>query len=94
MPHITLVKKILENGEPCKKCAEVQARLEQSGQMDAIDEVLIADERDPESEGMKLAQSLQVDRAPFFVVRETPDAEPLVYTVYFKFAKEVLRNRS
>ena len=93
VPHITLVKKILANGEPCKKCADVQARLDQSGQMEAIDEVLIADERDPESAGMKLAQSLKVDRAPFFVVREHPDEDPIVYTVYFKFAKKVLRNR-
>ena len=57
--------------------------------MDRIDQVLIADERDPASPGMQLAQELGVNRAPFFVVEE--DGERKVWTVYFKFAKEVLQ---
>lgn len=56
--------------------------------MSRIDRVLIADERDPDSAGMKLAERLNVERAPFFVVDE--DGEQRVYTVYFKFVKEVL----
>lgn len=91
--HITFVKKILASGEPCAKCADVQERLEKNGQMSSIDEVVIADERDPESAGMRLAGELEVNRAPFFVVRDG-DAEPKVYTVYFKFAKEVLGKES
>jgi hypothetical protein len=91
--HITFVKKILASGEPCPKCADVQARLDATGQMDRIDEVVIADERDPESAGMVLARELNVVRAPFFVVRE-PDQAPQVYTVYFKFAKEILGKTS
>lgn len=91
--HITFVKKILESGEPCAKCADVEARLEKNGQREAIDEVLIADERDPDSAGMKLAAELAVTRAPFFVVTGD-DGEKKVYTVYFKFAKEVLGKES
>lgn len=91
--HITFVKKILATGEPCAKCADVQERLEKTGQMERIDRVVIADERDPASEGMQLANKLKVARAPFFVVEE-PDKEPQVYTVYFKFAKEVLGKSS
>ncbi len=86
---ITLVKKILADGSPCKKCGEVINRLEESGHMDRIDEILVADERDPTSAGMLLAAELQVDRAPFFVV-EQDDGSQQVYTVYFKFVKEVL----
>ncbi|MAR93356.1 MAG: hypothetical protein SV765_06965 [Pseudomonadota bacterium] len=86
---ITLVKKILADGSPCKKCGEVFNRLEESGHMDRIDEILVADERDPTSAGMLLAAELQVDRAPFFVV-EQDDGSQQVYTVYFKFVKEVL----
>lgn len=86
--HITFVKKILATGEPCAKCADVEARLEKSGQMERIDEILIADERDPGSAGMKLAKELEVDRAPFFVV-DRDDGERSVYTVYFKFSKEI-----
>ena len=55
---ITLVKKILADGSPCKKCGEVIGRLEDSGQMERIDEILVADERDPTSAGMLLAAEL------------------------------------
>jgi hypothetical protein len=92
--HITLVKKILASGEPCKKCQDVEERLNRSGYWDRIDEILIADERDPSSPGMQLAEQLNVDRAPFFVVRSdgsnAKKGEQQVYTVYYKFVKEVL----
>ncbi|TVZ38996.1 hypothetical protein P886_3383 [Alteromonadaceae bacterium 2753L.S.0a.02] len=90
---ITLVKKILADGTPCKKCADVIDKLESSGQMAQIDAVLVADERDPSSEGMVLAKKLDVDRAPFFIV-EQDGAEPQVYTVYMKFVKEVLDQKT
>lgn len=86
---ITFVKKILADGSPCRKCGDVIARLEESGQMERINEVLVADERDPTSPGMLLAAEHQVDRAPFFVV-ENDDGSIKIYTVYFKFVKEVL----
>lgn len=90
---ITLVKKIKADGSPCKKCGDIIQRLEESGQMAHINEVLIADERDPSSAGMVLANELQVDRAPFFVV-EKESGEKDVYTVYFKFVKEVLDQKT
>lgn len=86
---ITLVKKILSDGSPCKKCGDVLAKLEENDQMKYIDEVLVADERDPESAGLKLARELDVNRAPFFVVES--DGEVEVYTIYMKFVKEVLQ---
>ena len=86
--RITFVKKILENGEPCPKCADVSARLEASGQLARIDEVVIADQRDPDSAGMRLAAVHGVAVAPFFLVER--DGETTVYTVYLKFVKEVL----
>jgi len=85
---ITFVKKILADGTPCQKCAEVQERLEKSGHLARMDEVLIADERDPDSAGTLLARKLKVNRAPFFVVETKNDTK--VYTVYFKFVKEIL----
>lgn len=87
--HITLVKKIKADGAPCRKCDEVIGRLESAGLMGRIHEVLIADERDAQSPGMRLAGRLGVDQAPFFVVRDESGAER-VYTVYFRFVKEVL----
>ena len=85
---ITLVKKILADGSPCKKCGDVLQKLEESGHIAKIDEILIADERDPSSEGMQIAKALDVNRAPFFVIDRESD-NPVVYTVYFKLVKEV-----
>lgn len=90
---ITLVKKILADGSPCKKCGDVQSKLDDADQMKHIDEILIADERDPNSAGIQLAEKLSVERAPFFVVEED-DMEPKVYTVYFKFVKDVLNGKT
>ena len=86
--HITLVKKIKADGSPCRKCAEVQERLEKEGLIDRI-----ADERDPQSEGMQLAEKYAVDRAPFFVVTKD-DGNIEIYTVYFKFVNEVLNQKA
>ena len=87
--RITLVKKVLADGSLCAKCKDVEQKLKENDQERFLDETLIADERDPESAGMQLAQRLNVQRAPFFVVEEE-GKDPEVYTVYFKFAKEVL----
>ncbi len=86
---ITMVKKILRDGSPCKKCGEVLERMEKEGQLKQMDEILIADERDPGSDGMLLAAELNVDRAPFFVVTHD-DGRQQVYTVYLQFVKEIL----
>ena len=85
---IAFVKKIKVDGSPCRKCAEVEARLESAGLMGRIDRVVVADERDPESEGMRLAAELGVDAAPFFVVDD--DGARTVYTSYVKLLKEIL----
>lgn len=87
--RITMVKKIKADGSPCRKCAEVEQRLNDNGQMDKIDAIIIADERDSDSEGMRLARQYQVERAPFFIV-ERDGQETEIYTVYFKLVKEVL----
>jgi len=87
--HITMVKKIMKDGSPCRKCADVINQLEGSNLLDRIDQIVIADERDPNSAGMILAKEHNVDLAPFFVVEEDGQATK-IYTVYFKFVKEVL----
>ncbi len=86
---IVMVKKILADGSPCKKCGEVLEKLEKSQLIELIDEIIIADERDTDSVGIKLAKELDVARAPFFVVYKEEQA-PEVHTIYIKFAKEVL----
>jgi len=85
---ITLVKKVLLSGAPCRKCIDVLNHLENNDLMTHIDDVLIAEERNPDSPGMILAKTLNVDRAPFFVVEDGDQTK--VYTVCMKFVKEVL----
>ena len=90
---ITLVKKIKADGSSCQKCQDITERLEASDQMKLIDQVIFAIETDPYSAGMLLASELSVDRAPFFVV-EHDDGRKEVFTVYFKFVKEILNQIS
>ncbi len=89
---VTFVKKIKVDGTPCKKCKEVEERLQAGGLMGRIDRVVIADERDMSSEGMKLAAELGVDAAPFFIV--DADGTQTVYTSYVKLLKEVLEAKT
>ena len=61
----------------------------EAGQLGKIDQVLVADEADPNSAGMLLAAEHGINRAPFFIV-EDEDKPTQVYTVYLKFVKEIL----
>ena len=88
--HITFVKKVLASGAPCAKCDDVERRLRRSGLLARIDRVVVADERDADSEGMRLARRHQVEIAPFFVVED--DGRTIVYTVYLKFVREIFES--
>ena len=91
--YIRMIKKILQDGSPCRKCKEIEDRLVQGHLIDRIDEIIIADERDQDSPGMKLAEQYKVDRAPFFIVEK--EGEPAqIYTVYFRFIKEVFNSET
>ena len=57
MRRITLVKKVLADGLPCRKCREIGQRLEQNGHTAWIDRVVVADEREPHGEGWALARA-------------------------------------
>ena len=84
--QITFVKKILADGSPCKKCGDVIERLELDGLFHAINKVSIADERDHDSEGMRLARQYNVQRAPFFLIQDE-SGQVEVFDIYFKFKK-------
>jgi hypothetical protein len=65
-----MVKKRLADGTECRKCQEATTHLQSRGLWSKVDEIVWADENDPASAGMVLAQRLGVERAPFFVVRD------------------------
>ena len=86
---ITFVKQRFKDGGFCSKCDDVQAKLEQSDLLQYIDETLVIEEEDPSSEGLQWVRDYKIPTVPFFVV-ENDAKEPQIYTVYFKFVKEVL----
>jgi phosphoadenosine phosphosulfate reductase len=87
--HITMIKKRLANGEPCRKCAQAEDLLRNRGLWDRIDEVVIADEADANSPGMRLAAQYGVHAAPFFVVRDDDD-RATIYESVLKLVQERL----
>ncbi len=87
MQTITLVKKILTNGLPCKRCAEMLHKLEASGHIGIINSIVIADERDSNSPGMLLAKKFNVDQAPFFIL-EQQSGETNILTTYSEFLEK------
>lgn len=86
--HVTMVKKRLANGQPCEKCVQAEELLKRRGLWERIDEVVWADESDPSSAGMLLADARGVKLAPFFIVKD--GAAEQVYTSALGFIKERL----
>ena len=86
--HVTMVKKRLASGEPCRKCVQAEELLRSRGGWDRIDQVVWAVENEPESEGMRLARRYGMDAAPFFVVEE--GGAQVAYSSVLKFLKEGL----
>ncbi|MBM7059396.1 hypothetical protein JQX08_01630 [Pseudomonas sp. UL073] len=91
--RITLVKKVLADGQDCRKCRDVLEQLERRGYLGRIDRIVIADERDPGGVGWMIAQHYGVDSAPFFIVRQDDGSEQ-VYTVFLAFLHAVLEPKT
>lgn len=84
--RITMVKKRLADGQPCKKCTQAEEMLTRRGLLDKIDESLWVEEGAADSAGAVLAREFRVDVAPFFVVHRDGQ-DPLVHTNVTLFAK-------
>jgi hypothetical protein len=82
-----MVKKILEDGSECRKCREVSERMELNDEMRFIERIVYADTRDPDSEGLKLAERFGLDTAPFFIV--TDGETETVYKTYLVLKRKV-----
>jgi thioredoxin-dependent adenylylsulfate APS reductase len=86
--HVTMIKKELADGSPCKKCIQAEEVLRRRGLWEHIDEVIFAKEADPASPGMKLAAQHRVELAPFFLVKE--GEHEIVYTSVIELMRERL----
>ena len=86
-----MVKKRLASGEPCRKCIQAEDLLKSRGLWSQIDEVVWAQEGDPTSPGMTLAERFGVHVAPFFIVRDHPDSPgAVVYESVLQLVSERL----
>jgi phosphoadenosine phosphosulfate reductase len=87
--HVTMVKKRLASGEPCRKCDDAERVLRARGAWSRIDHVIWAIENDPESEGMRLARDHNVETAPFFLVDE--GGGPVAYRSVLELLRKPLQ---
>jgi phosphoadenosine phosphosulfate reductase len=86
--QVTMVKKQLLNGEPCRKCNQAEDMLKARGVWGRIDRIAVAEEGNDGSEGMRLGREHGVDTAPFFIVNKDDGAQ-LVYTSTLKLMRDV-----
>ncbi len=84
--RVTMVKKRLVSGEPCQKCKQAEELLRRRGLWDLVDEVVVAEEGQPDSRGMQLAAEHGVDLAPFYIVTDEGRA-PRVITATMEVVK-------
>lgn len=68
MPHVTFVKKILSSGKTCSRCLAVRAQLKADGLLNSINHVIVADDNNTDSIGLRLAKQYAVEKVPFFIV--------------------------
>lgn len=91
--RITLVNKIKLDGNLCPKSAEVLEKLKNLNLIQKIDRIVVADERQLSSEGLKLALKHDVKAAPFFIV-DKDDGSTQIYPTYFRFITEALGQKT
>jgi phosphoadenosine phosphosulfate reductase len=85
---VTMVKKRLAGGNFCRKCVQVEELLKSRSYWERINEVILAEENNPDSPGMKLAAAYKVEEAPFFIVKGDNGNER-VYTSALRLMREV-----
>ena len=96
---ITMVKKLMPDGSPCRKCSEIQERLERDGLHDRIDSVLYMNPNAPGVDrGTQMAMQYGVKTAPFFIVRTHLGGQDAVredvYTAYLRMKKQVFGRKA
>ena len=68
--QITMVKKRLKDGNPCRKCSQAEQLLKDRNLWQHVAEVVWAIEDDPASHGSRLAEQHNANNAPFFLVQQ------------------------
>ena len=87
---VVMVKKILEDGEFCRKCKDVQGKLE-SDTLASMSERRLQRYETTSSDGATLAKDFDVATAPFFVVRDDEQGEWKLVRSYLQLKKMLLK---
>ena len=82
----TLVEKTGYDRYPCTKCTQVEELLHRDRLLRHVDRIVLADMRDPDSEGYQLARRYRVERAPLFLVEQDRGAVA-VFDSYLEFKR-------
>lgn len=85
-----LVKKRLDDGDWCRKCKDVQRKLEEDGTIDLVGAMSVADVTDLSSDGMRIAEHFDEKKAPFFVVKEDGKPWRVIYS-YMQWKKTMAK---
>ena len=80
----------MADGNPCRKCRQVEEQLKERGLWEKINRVVWAEENNPQSEGMILARKHEVEIAPFFIVIDGKKEH--VYKSSLQFIKKELES--
>jgi len=85
---VVMVKKLMEDGSYCRKCQDVQGKLEKDNVLPWVSKTFVADVQNSKSDGALLAKEFDVDKAPFFIVKNPDEDWSLVYS-YLQLRKRL-----
>ena len=91
-PTVVMVKKRMSDGEDCRRCKQIQERIEKDRFEDNITETIFVEEGKNDSTAAKLSAKFKMRTAPFFVVTHDDDRVEAVES-YFKL-KKMLKSSS
>ena len=85
-PTVVMVKKRLKDGSDCRRCAQIQERIEKDDFGDQISQTLFVEEGKDDTLGARLSKQFKMRTAPFFVITYEDDRVEAVES-YFKLKK-------
>ena len=85
-PTVVMVKKRLKDGSDCRRCAQIQERIEKDDFGDQISQTLFVEEGKEDTLGARLSKQFKMRTAPFFVITYEDDRVEAVES-YFKLKK-------
>lgn len=85
-PTVLMVKKRMSDGGDCKRCVDIQKRLDTDGIV-SVERTLYAEEGVEESDGVRLSKEFGMRTAPFFLVKQPGSESFEAVESYFKVKK-------